>query len=512
MHRTKRSILNVAVMFATNVIILGTAFLVQRVFISSLGSDYNGINGLFTSIISMMSLTDLGIGSAIIYHLYKPAAESDYKTINALLRFYKTSYIIISAVVLLIGIIIMIFLPYFIGTVKINDNLYLIFFLFLADCLVSYFLSYKKSLLYAYQMNYILDGTHFVFYMIQNGAQLFVLYYFNSYVLFLIIKTLSKYIENITISFYIKKRYPFTVKKQVNTLDKTIKEDIIIKVKALLFHRLGKLIITGSDSLVITGVLGITQMSLFTNYQLIIGGITALLNKIFETLTSSVGNFLLDSKKETRYVIYRNIDFLNFWVFGCAAVVLYTGIQPLMILWVGEKYLFSKGVLFWLLIKFYQEGMRASVITFKDAAGIYYQDRYIPIIESLINIIVSLCLAWKMGIKGVFLGTVISSIVVYFYSFPKYVCKPLFQMNWNQYVWKTIQHLFVVIGCMHLAQFGCNQIVGKNLMWNMILSSILSVFIFHFFLFAIYFHSKEMKYFINLVTKFFRKREEIENV
>lgn len=505
MQRTKRSMFNVMITLLTNAIILVTAFIVQKVLIMTLGSNYNGINGLFTSIISMMSLTDLGIGSAIIYHLYRPAAKSDYHVICSLLRFYRKSYILISFIVLIIGSVLMVFVPGLVGEVVINDNLYLIFLLFLLDCLVSYFLSYKKSLLYAYQLNYILDGIHFIYYILQNVAQIIVLIYFQNFIIFLLLKTIGKIIENLTISTYIKKHYPFTKNKQVSPLAEDIRTDIFQKIKALLFHRLGRLLITGSDSLVITGVLGILQMSLFTNYHLIIGGITALLNKVFETLTSSVGNFLLDSNKKQRYEVYRKIDFLNFWFFGCVSVVLFSVMQPFICLWLGEEYLFGKVTLFFLVINFYQEGMRASILTFKDAAGIYHEDRFIPVIEASLNVIFSLILAYLVGITGVFIGTIISSIIVYFYSYPKYVCKPLFNMSWSSYIWQTLKHLVIVILCMLSVQLCLSVIQIQNLMLEIIFSGLMSAGIFHVYLIAFLGKSDEMNYFWNILMKFVKK-------
>lgn len=511
MQRTKRSFYNVIVTMITNVIILGTAFLVQRALVSSLGSDYNGVNGLFTSVISMMSLTDLGIGSAIIYHLYKPVAEKEYETINSLLRFYRRSYVVISCVVLLIGCILIPFLPGIVGEVELKDNLYLIFVLFLLDCLSSYFLSYKKSLLYAHQMSYVLDTIHFIYYMIQNAVQLLVLWYFKDYIAFLMVKTISKCIENFSISIYIRKRYPYTNEKNISPLKPEIKFDIIVKVKALLFHRLGKLFVTGSDSLVITGVLGITQMSLYTNYHLVIGGITSLLNKIFETLTYSVGNFLLYSDSEKRYEVYKKIDFLNFWVFGCGTVVLYSTLQPVIELWMGEEYLFSKAALFALMMNYYQEGMRASVMTFKDAAGIYHEDRFVPIIEAALNVIVSIILAKYIGIAGVFIGTIISSAAVYLYSFPKYVCKPLFHMSYFSYEWKSIQHLIPVLISMFLSEYLLGRITFGNLFYQIVVAAVVSTVIFHIFLLAFYGRSGELRYYWHILLTFIFRKEGEKN-
>ncbi len=505
MQRTRRSILNVFVTLSTNAIILVTAFIVQKILIMKLGSDYNGINGLFTSVISMMSLTDLGIGSAIIYHLYRPAAEADYDVICSLLRFYRNSYLIISVVVLIIGCLLMVFIPGIVGNVVINDNIYLIFLLFLFDCLVSYFLSYKKSLLYAYQLNFVLDGIHFIYYILQNIVQIFVLVFYQNFIMFLLLKTICKIIENITISMYIKKHYPFTKKKRVQPLSNDIRNDIFKKIKALLFHRLGRLLVTGSDSLVITGVLGILQMSLYTNYHLIIGGITALLNKIFETLTSSVGNFLLDSNQNQRYEIYRKIDFLNFWFFGCASVVLFSIMQQFIVLWVGEKYLFQNTTLFFLIINFYQEGMRASILTFKDAAGIYHEDRFIPIIESLLNVIISIILALKLGISGVFIGTILSSGIVYFYSYPKYVCRPLFNMKRFDYIRQTLGHFILVIFSIWSVQFCISRIFVQNIILRIFLCAVLSITIFHIYLIAFLVRSKEIRNYRDIALSIIQK-------
>ncbi|MDR1769697.1 MAG: hypothetical protein LBS02_03520 [Hungatella sp.] len=509
MQKIKRSLFNVCVTLGTNVIILFTAFLVQKALIANLGSDYNGVNGLFTNIVTMMSLTDLGIGSAIIYHLYRPVAKSEHSAICSLLRFYRNSYVVISGVVLLIGIALMFFIPDLVGTVEVRENLYLIFGLFMVDCLASYFLSYKKSVLYAYQMNYVLDGVHFVFYMLQNAVQIVVLLYFRSFIAFLLLKTISKCVENIAITIYIRKRYPFTAEKQVRPLNKEIRDDIIVKVKALVFHRLGKLLVTGGDSMVITGVLGILQMSLYTNYHMILGGIAALLNKVFETLTSSVGNFLIDSNREQRYKVYRRIDFLNFWFFGCASVALYTTLQPVIVLWVGEEYLFSQVTLFFLILKFYQEGMRASVMTFKDAAGIYYQDRFVPMVEATLNVVISILLAQRMGIQGVFLGTIISAGVIFFYSYPKYVCTPLLHMSWGHYVWQTLQHLIFVIAAMWgMSRFFAWMDLGVSWM-NIIISGMISLSAFHLLLLCIYGRSDEMKYFWNIALKLIIRRRSV---
>lgn len=501
MNRTKKSLVNVLMSVCTNAVILVTAFAVQRVLVSTKGADYNGINGLFSSIISMMSLADLGMGTAIIYHMYKPVADGDWDGINSLLQFYKKCYMMISGVVLAIGAIVALFLPFLVGGADVPDSIYLIYVLFLADCLCSYFLAYKKSLLYADIMNYVPDAIYFVTYLVQNALQIYVLLAFQNYILFLVVKTLGKVVSNLLISLYIRKKYPETRRRKVEPVSAEIKEDVWTKVKGLLLHKLGKMMVTGSDSLVLTGVLGIGAMSLYTNYHLVIGGITALLNRIFETLTNSVGNFLLESDRERNLYVYRRIDFLNFWCFGCVAAGMYAVIQPLVTLWLGEEFLFAKPVVLVLVINFYLEGMRASVNTFKEAAGIFHEDRRIPIVEAVVNLVSSIVLAKLMGVAGVFLGTILSTTVVYFYSYPKYVCKPLFGMRYGQYVAQTCKHLAVLVAVLGMTELCTKQMSTWNLWVGILAGGLVAVVVFHVVFLALYGRSEEFQYYLKLVKK-----------
>ena len=511
MKRTRRTFVNVITSVFTYAINLVTAFVVQGVLIATMGSDYNGINGLFGSIITIMSLADLGIGTAIIYHMYRPVAEKDRPKINSLLRFYKRCYIVISGVVLSIGVVVGLFLPLLVGNVNIPDSIYLIYVLFLIDCLCSYFLAYKKSLLYADLMNYIPDTIYFLTYIVQNALQIYVLIVFHSYIWFLVIKIMGKCIPNLFISLYISKKYPFVRDKHVEPVERETREDIVTKVKGLLCHKLGKMLVTGSDSVVITGVLGITAMSIYTNYRLVIAGITALLSKIFETMTNSVGNFLLDSDQDRRRDVYQKIDFMNFWCFGCVAAGMYAVLQPLVTLWVGEEFLFDKAVVFVLVVNFYLEGMRASVNTFKEAAGIFHEDRRIPLVEGFVNLIASVVLAKLLGAAGVFLGTIISTAVVYLYSYPKYVCKPLFGMTYWRYVGRTVKHLAVLLCVLGITEYCIVYMESWNLWIRMFISGISAVVIFHVIFLLLYGRGGELRYYIGLVRgKIWAGQEEKE--
>lgn len=483
----------------TNAVFLMTAFVVQKTLIATKGADYNSINGLFSSIIAMISMADLGMGTAIIYHMYRPVARRDEGKINSLLRFYKRCYMGISVVVLLIGAVVGCFLPLLVGKANISDSIYLIYILFLADCISSYFFVYKKSLLYADLKNYIPDAIYFATYLVQNTVQVFVLLVFQSYILFLVAKMLGKIMPNIFTTLYIRKKYPFTKEKKVAPVEPEVKQDIVVKVKGLFCHKLGKMLVTGSDSIVITSVLGLGVMNLYTNYHLVIAGVTSLLGKIFEILTNSVGNFLLDSDQDSNRDVYKKIDFINYWCFGCVAAGMYAVLQPLITLWLGEEFLFGKTVLIVLVVNFYLDGMRASINTFKEAAGIFYENRRMPLLEAAVKLLFSILLGKMFGAVGVFAGTVISMGVVYLYSYPKYVCKPLFGMSYRQYVGKTLEHLVLLLAVLGLTEWCTLGMAGWNPWVRLLAAGTAAVVIFHAIFLPIYGRSEEFKFCIQLI-------------
>ena len=189
----------------------------------------------------------------------------------------------------------------------------------------------------------------------------------------------------------------------------------------------------GTDNLIISAFLGVGLVGLYSNYYLIINSLYVLYCQIFSALTASVGNLIATESREANYTVYKKIVFLNFWIYGFSAAALYCMMTPFITFWLGEEFLLSNNVLIVLVVNFYMLGMRSSIGTFKDAAGIFYEDRFIPIIESVINVIASLILVQFLGILGVFIGTFLSSLIVVFYSLPHFVFQRLFGQKKMQY-------------------------------------------------------------------------------
>ena len=211
--RTKKTIINSIIsilMYSINIII---GFIFQKIFIMTLGNEYLGLNGLFTNILSILAVVELGFGNAIIYHLYKPLAEKNEKEINLLIKFYKKTYNLIAAIIFLLGIVSMLFLKNIIGEVNIEENVYLLYFIALFDIVASYLLTYKRSILYANQETYIVNIVHIGYIFILNLTGIILLILTKNYIFYLILKVIFRILENIIITIVVNKKYPFLLRK-----------------------------------------------------------------------------------------------------------------------------------------------------------------------------------------------------------------------------------------------------------------------------------------------------------
>ena len=443
--RIKNSIKNTIAAMSSNILTIIIGLIAQAVFIRILGTEYLGINGLFTNIISMLGIVELGIGSAIVYNLYKPIANRDKETIKSLMNFYKKAYHIIALVVFIIGISIIPFLSYFIGETIVDININLVYLLFIIDIVCSYLLTYKRSLLYADQKNYIINIIHMIYLVTLNISQLLLLYITKNYYLYLGIKIILRIIENVVITIIVNKKYSYLKEKNIKKLDKKIEKDIFQKVKALFFHKIGSFIVLGTDNLIISRYLGIITVGLYSNYYMIINALNTLFSQALTALTPSVGNLLVEKKTKKNFEVFRKVRFINFWIATFTSVALLIIMNSFITIWIGEAYLLSNLVLITLVINFFMTMMRNSYSTFKEAAGIFHEDRYVPIIESFVNIVASIILLKYFGLAGVFMGTIISGLILWCYSYPRFVYKKLFCRSYLSYIKETISYIILFI-------------------------------------------------------------------
>lgn len=505
MERTDSSIKNLIFSLVGQVAGVGINFVARIVFLKILTAEYLGLNGLFSNILSMLSLMELGVGSAMTFSLYKPLAQKDNEKIKSLMRLYRKAYITIGVLILIIGILITPLLPYFIDEMpNISENINVIYILFVINTAISYFYSYKRSLIISDQKRYIATAYRYSFYFFLNIAQIVVLYITKNYIWYLITQIIFTFLENVALSIKADKMYTYLREKNIKKLKKEDTTKIKKNVIAMIGHKIGGIVVNGTDNIVLSKFVGLVEVGIYSNYYLIINALNIVLGQVFNAITASVGNLIAIESKERAYSVFKKTFFLNFWVYGFSSICLLVLFNDFITIWLGSEYLFTMDIVLVLVINFYITGMRKAVLTFRDATGLYWEDRYKPFVEAIINLVSSIVLVQLLGTVGVFIGTFISTMTTCFWWEPYILYKYEFNLSIKSYIKKysIYTSLVIIVGIVTI--FLCN-IISISGLPGFIIKCIICVFIINvIFLIATY-KTEEFRYFKNLIMEFIKK-------
>lgn len=467
MQRVEQSLKNTVVSLGIQVGTILMNFISRTVLIQTLGEQYLGINGLFSNILTMLSLVELGVGSALIYLMYKPMAENDEERLGMLMSAYAKIYTFIGIIILAIGVVLTPFLGFFMKESPDIENLTLIYILYVLNVAVTYFFSYRASIINVAQKNYIVNLIKFKFTVIQYVLQIAVLIIFKNYVLYYVCAVIFTVLGNWAVYLKAGKMFPFIKVPAKGRLEKSEKNKIKKNIFAMSFHRLGTFIVFGTDNLIISKFVGIVEVGLYSNYTMVTNALTTAINLLFTSITASIGNLVNHEEKEKSYTIFKNVFFANNWIVVFCCVCLYVLFNPFIRLWVGEKYTFDNIVVAVIVFNFYLTHIRLPANVFKEAAGLFWNDRYKSIVESIVNLVFSLFLVGKWGILGVFVGTTISTLTVCFWVEPYVLYKHYFKRNVLEYFQMFIKYLVVgllsVALILTIAEFIVLGVVGEFL-------------------------------------------------
>jgi O-antigen/teichoic acid export membrane protein len=384
-------------------------FVMRTAMIYLLGVEYLGLNSLFTSILQVLNLAELGVGSAMVFSMYKPIAEDDDKTICALMKLYRFYYRIIGGVVLIAGLVLLPFIPKLIsGDVPSNINVYVLFLLNLLATVFTYWLfAYRNSILNAYQRNDVISKITMVTTTIQYGIQLFVLYVFHNYYYYVIAILGTQILNNILTAVISKKMYPNYDPK--GDLPREEIKSINQRVKDVFTSKVGGTILNSADTIVISAVLGLRALAVYQNYYYIMSAVMAIFSIFFSSLTAGVGNSLITESKEKNYNDYKKVTLMTFIGMAICMSEMLCLYQPFMKIWVGKKLMLESPfvVLFCIYFFFVEYVMLASA--YKDAAGIWHADRFRPLISGLANLGMNLIMVHFWGLYGIIISTILSS-------------------------------------------------------------------------------------------------------
>ena len=370
--RTEYSILNIVTGlggYAVNTII---GLVCRMIFTRTLSADYLGVSGLFTNILTMLSLAELGIGSAIVYALYKPLATEDHDKVASLVKFYGKCYQVIGIVVAVVGVLLMPFLNLLITEQPaIKESLYLIYGIYLFNTASTYFFSYRSSLLMAAQQNYIVTGINYVITIVQSILQMIWLLCTHEYLGYLIIQSIGTLVYNFTVSHIAKQKFPYIIGDSIKPLEKKEKNGLIRNIRALVVWKLSGLLVNSTDNIIITYFNGLAAVGLSSNYTLLSTTLNSLLNQFFNGITASVGNLNAIESKEKKMSMFYSINLANFWLFGWASIGIFVVSTDIVHLLFGENYILPISIPFVIALNFYMVGMQSAVWTFKNTLGLF---------------------------------------------------------------------------------------------------------------------------------------------
>lgn len=480
-------------------------FVARLVFIRVLGAEYLGVNGLFTSILTMLSLVELGIGPAIIFSLYKPLAENDTKKVQAIMQLYKKAYTIIGIVIVVLGAVMTPFLSYLFKDTPGINNLEIIYLLFVGNSAISYFYAYKQNLIIADQRRYIVTIYRYAFFSILNLLQIIFLYATKNYIVFLIVQIACTLLQNLMAAKSADKLYPFLRQKTVEHLDGETVREIKKNTGAMVSHKIGDIVTNSTDNIVISAMVGTVWVGLYSNYVLITIALNGIMGQFFSAITASIGNLGATSAKERLLAVFRKVQFVTFWIFGFSSICLFYIFNPFIAVWIGKAYWLSMDTVLLLTVLFYVQGMRRAVLTFREALGLYWYDRYNPLFQTVINIGVSVALAPKFGVSGVIVGTLVSLLTTCFLIEPYFLYKKGFAAPFKLYYFRYAVYTAATALAGVITGKGVGLVTGETLS-ALIGKFVVCLTVPNLIFFLLFCRTKEFQYFFSLANKFVFKK------
>ena len=410
--RTNNSIKNIKFGFAAQFLRVALSFVIRYFLILYLGKQYLGINAAFSSILTFLSIAELGMGEAISFMLYKPLAEKNEASISRILYFLRKIYFFIFIFIISFGLISSFFLKYIIGDAINTEHIYLYFALFVANSACGFVFSYKTILLNADQKNYVVSFWTSICVIVGHILQivfLMITKHFLAYLSFQIVMTLS---VNICCAIYVNKHYLFLKKYKKEKLSKDETSIFKRNLSGLIMQKINAVVIQSIDVLILSSMFNVELSGVYSNYALIIGHATTFATLCFNSSLASVGNLIATKDRDYCISIYKKTQFLTLWLYLFCSIMIFGLMDKVILILADSSYLLPRYVLIILCLNFFIFGIRNNVVTFKNAYGLYRETRWLPLICSGLNIILSITFAKLFGYSGIFVATTIVYLIM----------------------------------------------------------------------------------------------------
>ncbi len=477
------------------------SFILRKIFVLYLSETLLGVNSLYTNVLSILNMAELGIGTALNFSLYGPVARGEKEKIKSYMQMYRKAYHTIAIVVAVLGLLLTPFLKYLVKNPEgvTTRDLTLFYFIFLFNTVSSYFVAYKYSLINAEQKNYIQTNIITITKIFTVVFQIVVLVITKNFYLFLITDAVIQLIQKVFVSRFLDNMYPYLREKNVEKLDKAESDEIWSKTKALVFHKVGDVARLQTDAIIISSLIEVGMTGVVDNYNMVISSISNFVNIIFNSVISSLGNLIATESKEKQFSMFRVYRFFASWVYGFSCVGFMVLLTPLVRLWLGDSWILTPAAVYCILTDYYFKGDRIVLSNYKTAAGVFEQDKYLALIQGAVNLVLSIWLVQTpLGLTGVYVGTIVSGLIANITK-PIIIYKACFDRNAAEYFVDTFKYLLSLGAVLALCIFiGGKVLVNLNILSFIVMALIITV-IFNGVYFILYGRTEEFKYLWKMV-------------
>lgn len=494
--RTRNSLINILFSCGNQIIIILLAFVNRAVFLQCLSVDYLGIQGLFSDILNMISLADLGLGTAMAYTMYKPLAENNHDELCKLVNLYKKIYKVIAIAVALIGISLIPLLPFIINLENNVDNITLYYCLYLLNTIASYLVVYKTVILNADQKSYIISKYNSIFNILKTIFMTFFLFYTKNYTVYLIIQIIFTYLQNFYLSHKTSKMYPYINKKVSVTI--TAEPEIFKTIKSAFLYKISGVLMNATDNTLISILVNTSMVGIYSNYSMVIVKISGIINVFFYAITSSLGNLIVKASKSKCFQIFKIMQLISSLISVICTSCLLFLMQDFIKLWLGHEYVIDNLSYIASMIIFYFGIILLPIWVFREATGLYSKTKYWMLLAAILNILLSVILGKSLGLSGIIFASALSRIFTYMWAEPIILFREYFDTSVLYYFRILIKNVFVNLSLCCIMYFLSEKIIVTSIVAFFIkgiIGFVISI------VYSLIFYGKEIK---NLFSYFLR--------
>lgn len=441
--RTKQSAKNMTLGFLSQFVTLVLSFVSRTVFIRFLGAEYLGINSVFSDVLNLLSMADLGFNTAMAYSFYKPLATKDEKKLSALITFYSNVYRVIAVSITVIGVALVPFLRYIVKTEKDIPNLEIYYLFSLAGVVISYLFVYKTTILTADQRDYELTSINIFTNTGKTILQIISLILWHNYILYLLIGIIMQLIRNLIATRKAEKNYPYIKNKE--QLDKDEKKEIYKNMRSVFIYKISNTLFTGTDNIIISSIVGITIVGYYSNYLMLSKKLLLVIQIVFSALTASVGNVIAKENPQKRYEVFNSIQSLAFTVSGVITCGFLLVVNDFITVWLGSEFVLDFPTVIAITLNTYFSCILLPLWVYRDATGLYMKTKYISFAGAVLNIVLSIILGLWLGLAGILFATVIAQLSSYFVYEPVVLFKDFFEKKATEYYIAIAKNLSIAV-------------------------------------------------------------------